>query len=158
MQTLIKKALTLQFPQLDEAQIENLLSVVEATPNDVVATEILLGVFEMPEIPSPKDRTDQFEYNVKFLRYDPFTQKVHYSYQQCETDTLWVPRENPIREEALSIDADVYYNTRKAAEKLGVDADEFSEKFTTKRFPRRMKDGSIVLRQTRESHTPLDRW
>ena len=48
MEKIIKIALEAKFPGID---LTNLLDVLNATGNAVVATEILLGIYEEPNIP-----------------------------------------------------------------------------------------------------------
>lgn len=75
MEKIIQKALSLAYPK---ESLSALNQVINATPNPIIATEILLGLYVKPVLPTKvKDRTGV----VKLLKNrDDWRQVVTYSY------------------------------------------------------------------------------
>jgi hypothetical protein len=84
MNKIIEVALTGKF---GAEAVTNLMEVILATPNPEMATEILLGVYEKPEIPNTI-----FENNVKktVVSVDYWQNIVSYSYEEEVRKHLYV--------------------------------------------------------------------
>jgi hypothetical protein len=93
MEKIIKALLEAKFPTL---AIDQLMEVINATSNKSVATELLCGLYEMPEIPEypAKHFADKMknQINIKFLRFDKFTEQVHYTYNAIPFKEAWVSK------------------------------------------------------------------
>jgi hypothetical protein len=79
MNKIIKAALAAKF---NNANVDALLEVVNATENPEAATELILGVYEQPQInlaAHPNFCPD--EQNKMFVRYDKWRDRIIYSYQ-----------------------------------------------------------------------------
>lgn len=91
MEKILRAALSCKY---DEKNIDNLLRVIEATPNPVVATEILMGVYEEPVVGKyPLKKLPANQVNAVFVSYDVFTNKVTYCYNQETVVTGWIPKD-----------------------------------------------------------------
>lgn len=82
MNKIIEKLLTVTFPTVD---INNLLEIVSATPNPEVATEILCGLYQEPEIANKLVNSKGSEGILTFKSYDKWQDRVNYSYKAPET-------------------------------------------------------------------------
>lgn len=96
MDKIIKALLQYKFEGIE---IDALLEIINATPNPVVATELLCGVYEEPEI-SPNPGDDWFKNNtneccVEFVSYDKFTGDVTYTYNYRKSVKYWNLKGNP---------------------------------------------------------------
>lgn len=82
MDKIIAVALSAKFSGID---INALMDVINATPNPVVATETLLGIYEEPEIAYQS----MVERNTvcTFLSFDKYKQRVSYKYPCTRTRT-----------------------------------------------------------------------
>ena len=72
-----------------DIMIDNVLEVIHATPNPNVATAILLGIYEVPDIPN----TSKYELNATLDWYDKWDDKVNFSYDYQEKVSGYIPRE-----------------------------------------------------------------
>lgn len=72
-----------------DIMIDNVLEVIHATPNPNVATAILLGIYEEPEVPA----TSSYELNASFDWYDKWADKVNFSYDYQEKVSGYIPKE-----------------------------------------------------------------
>lgn len=85
MEKIIKAALAASYPELN---LDALMFIINATPNPVIATEILLGVYEKPMIsdtPKNPDRLEKSKKNIKFKKFDTFQNVIHYTYNRVNT-------------------------------------------------------------------------
>lgn len=83
MEKIIRIALEAKFQNVD---LTNLLEVINATGNAVVATEVLLGIYEAPQIPETA-----IIYNDKctFISFNKYTNEVTYSRNALRKKTLY---------------------------------------------------------------------
>jgi hypothetical protein len=90
MNNLIKTLLELKFPTIDS---NNLLEVINATTNPLVAAETMCGIYQEPEIKHLKC-TDRYSPKriLIFEQYDKWTSKVHYKYQQHKSAGYYFPK------------------------------------------------------------------
>jgi len=82
MNKIIKALLEAKYPTIDTSV---LLEVVSVTPNAEIATEMLCGLYEDPVIPNKMVNAKTREGVLTFIKYDKWTDKVHYSYKTPET-------------------------------------------------------------------------
>jgi hypothetical protein len=70
--------------------VTEIMEIVNATPNPVMAVEILLGVWEKVEIPEIVRRHDipRYMHNVNY-----WTDDVNYKYQEEETKHMYVDKD-----------------------------------------------------------------
>lgn len=95
MNRIVKELLSIKFP---DANIDNLVTIINATPNEVVATEILCGLYEAPDVSTtpdvdsfkPRYRNVQEIHNPTLIKYDAFTDMVDYQYQRCQVIKFFV--------------------------------------------------------------------
>ena len=90
MNKIIKAALEAKFVGVDVSPV---VDVINATPNPIVAAEILLGLYVQPVLPEilPDTKT---EVNRKIIDYDRFKNEVKYSYNSREAVEVWVKKED----------------------------------------------------------------
>jgi len=68
--------------------------IILATPNPLVALDIVLGVYVIPEIPNfPLCKPSKSAYNPTFVDYDKFTGKVTYSYNSVNCVSVWAHKD-----------------------------------------------------------------
>lgn len=110
-------ALAAKFPTID---VDALLEVVEATPNPIVATEKLLGVYEHPIIPPlVKRKTKSGEVYMQMYDYDSFENRVKFEYEDEDTEYLSYPKS--LEEELLGKN---YHYAKKVVEAYNSDGKE----------------------------------
>ncbi len=90
MNKIIKAALEAKFAGMDVSPV---VDVINATPNQIVAAEILLGLYEQPVLPETLPDT-KMEVNRKIIDYDRFKNEVEYSYNSREAVEVWVKKED----------------------------------------------------------------
>lgn len=83
------KLLSLAFPQME---VNNLLEIISATPNPNTAMEILLGMYEEPEIGECKDESI-LKKDPKFLSFNKWTNKIEYSYVEEIKKSAYFPKD-----------------------------------------------------------------
>jgi hypothetical protein len=130
MEKLIQFALATKF---GEDNVNFIMQVITATPSPEVATEILLGLYERPEI----DRTDEVLHyagddktNIRYSMYDDFTKEVHFSYQRIIKSSAWFEK-NPsgvVITSEEKIISDKYW-AEDAARVLKMSTEDFNEKY-----------------------------
>lgn len=103
-----------KFPDMNK---ESLTKVLYATGNHEIALEILLGIYEEPVFRKMIAPTD-CRVNQSFISYNPFTDKVHYKYNEIKKETGWFKKGT---EELVS---NLYW-ADDAARKLSIPEDEF---------------------------------
>ena len=87
MEKIIKIALEAKFPGID---LTNLLDVLNATGNAVVATEVLLGIYEEPNIP---EHALLYKTPATFVSFDKYKEEVRYSEDTFTTKSLYFDSE-----------------------------------------------------------------
>lgn len=83
MEKIIKIVLKAKFQNVE---LTNLLEVINATGNAVVATETLLGIYEAPQIPETAIINNE---KCTFISFNKFTNEVTYSYTVIRDKTLY---------------------------------------------------------------------
>jgi len=84
MENIIKVALLSKF---SAEALPSVMEVINATPNPLMATEILLGTYEQPEIPE----TTVYKDKVRTLKsVDYWLDQVHYTYEVAETKGFYI--------------------------------------------------------------------
>ena len=129
--------------------VEQLLEVIYATGNVEVATEILLGVYELPSIEGLCKRESDTEVNVKFISYNKFDNTVTYSYNRVECINRWIPNDKGV-ELVNAIGSYVWPDD--AAAYLKMTEEEFKATHTKHSFK------SEPSEKVYHSEMPLDVW
>lgn len=81
--------LSMKFPTLNTS---DLMEVINATPNPVIATEIMCGIYEQPIFTEHQEKKDA-EYGVlTFKSFNKWSQKVDYSYVRNITKSGYFPK------------------------------------------------------------------
>jgi hypothetical protein len=84
MEKIIKAALLSKF---SAEALPSIMEVINATPNPILATEILLGTYEQPELPETTVSKDK----VRTLKsVDYWLDQVHYTYEVAETKSFYI--------------------------------------------------------------------
>ena len=84
MENIIKVALLSKF---SAESLPSIMEVINATANPTMATEILLGIYEQPEIPETTVYRDTVR-TVKSVDY--WLDQVHYTYEVAETKGFYI--------------------------------------------------------------------
>lgn len=124
MNKIIKTALLNTFKDIN---IDALLQVIEATGNSIVATEILLGIYEQPEI-LEKSKDTSSEQNRTFISYDPIKDIVTYSYNEIKSKSGYVLKDTENPKVTDFIEHKNYYESDIAKE-LNLTIEEFKAKY-----------------------------
>lgn len=134
MSKLTRVALATRF---DEKDVDNILVIAEATGNVRTSVEMLLGIYEEPLVYTDVPDTDR-QANKKFIKFDPFAEKVHYSYNTVKSKSAWFRKE----EEELTKEniANDNYFLSDAAKEMGMDEDEFRDKHVKRVYHRDVSD------------------
>ena len=82
MDKIIAVALKAQFPGIN---IDAIMDVINATPNPVIATETLLGIYETPEI--AYQSMVEKDSVCTFTSFDKYKQRVSYKYSRSRICT-----------------------------------------------------------------------
>lgn len=85
MENIIRIALSTKFK---EDQLDSIIAIANATANNLVAVEILLGTYKEPAIGQFAGDTDT-KHNRTFESYDRFTDKVYYTYNAVSKKKAW---------------------------------------------------------------------
>ena len=84
MENIIKVALLSKF---SAEALPSVMEVINATPNPLMATEILLGTYEQPEIPE----TTMYKDTLRTLKsVDYWLDQVRYTYEVAETKGFYI--------------------------------------------------------------------
>jgi hypothetical protein len=87
MEKIIKVALLSKF---GAETLPSVMEVINATPNPTMATEILLGIYEQPEIPE----TTVYNNTVRTLKsVDYWLDQVNYTYESEETKGFYIHKD-----------------------------------------------------------------
>jgi len=89
MNKIIEKLLTVSFPDVD---INALLEIVNATPNPIIATEILCGLYEAPQLPLNVQETNGDKRILTRKSFDKWNDKIEYSYVKEKTISGYFPK------------------------------------------------------------------
>ena len=93
------KLLALMYPTVDTVL---LMDIITATPNPVVATEILCGLYVRPaiqELPCEKFKTYRKQQaDFRFVGYNKWDNQVIYCYKEIPSKTVWCLKNEPIVE------------------------------------------------------------
>ena len=100
MEKIIILALETKFPNVN---LKNLMDVLNATGNAVVATELLLDIYEEPKIP---ERALLYKTPATFVSYDKFKEEVRYSTDSYTTKNLYFDSEE-VANECVEYDASI---------------------------------------------------
>ena len=106
MEKIIKIALEAKFPNVD---LTNLMDILNATGNVVVAIEILLGIYEEPNIP---EAALLYKTPAVFVSFDKYKGSVRYSTDTFTSKNLYFDSEeaaNECVEYDTSIGRDYYH-------------------------------------------------
>lgn len=119
MEKLVEKALQNHTPEM-----KNLMRVLKGTGNVQIAAEILLGIYEEPKIsiyPSQSVRDSYCE--PKFQEYDPFNDKVIFTYYSSNIKRGWVPVDETVYTTDRFVSTKSYVDD--AAAELQMNEDDF---------------------------------
>lgn len=145
MNKLIIAALLTKF---DQETVNGMLPVLEATNNSEVAAEMLLGLYEEPEIPSTPVKLSNFsvrKVEIAFLNFNPFKQEIKFQHKECETISGWFKK---------GIDTDLpsttEYSREDAAKVLGLTPKEVDQQYIYRTVPledtvKKDADGKEIL-------------
>lgn len=153
---LLQKLLEVSFPGLN---IDAIKEVVNATPNPSVALETLLGIYEDPEIPETPGLylTNMYtnRYNFKFISYDKFQNKVKYTFQEKESVSVYVKKDDTTMDYEKASKLPVVYRSYKDAFALhfGIPVSEVDAQYYKKTFY-----SDELLPTLREDTDSLERW
>lgn len=89
MEKIVKAALTAKFTNVN---IEHLIEIINATPNTVIATEIMLGVYSEPKIAHKRVDSKSSEGVLTFKSYNKWDNRVYYSYTYVEKRSDYFPK------------------------------------------------------------------
>ena len=94
MKKIMKALLEAKFPAIN---IDALRLVIESTPAPEIATEILCGLFEMPQVSKTPGahfiERDKHTTNVRFINYNPIMDSVEFMFDQLNSKEIWVKLE-----------------------------------------------------------------
>lgn len=82
---IIRIALSTKFK---EDQLDSIIAIANATANNLVAVEILLGTYKEPAISAFAGDTES-KHNRTFESYDRFTDRVHFTYNAISKKRAW---------------------------------------------------------------------
>jgi len=123
MNKIIEFALSTKFGK----DIEAIMEVIAATENPTVASEILLGLYEEPEIAyknailaNQQDNKIDIEYQC----YDRFKDEVTFRYHRVIRKEAWFKKGDMPHKDHIASDR---HWTEDAAKQLGLSVDEFKE-------------------------------
>lgn len=140
MNKLEQRLLEITFPNVNSADFG---VVIDGTKNSMIATEILCGLYEWPTIGATK-RADVREANVTFKSYDPFTNRVTYTFNRREERTYWI-----YDVEAVHLDVDGFpvvdrnlqhWNPETVAKSLGITVEELKANYSKQSYYSSPKD------------------
>lgn len=87
MEKIIKVALLSKF---SAEALPSIMEVINATPNPLIATEILLGTYEQPELPA----TSMCRNTLRTLKsVDYWNNQVRYTYESEETKGIYIHKD-----------------------------------------------------------------
>jgi hypothetical protein len=87
MENLVRELLKIKFPTVE---LDSLMEIINATPNVVVATEILCGVYQEPQI---KKRIKNGKKIYEFDSYNKWENRVYYHYLEERAKSGYFPED-----------------------------------------------------------------
>ena len=149
---ILKALLQAKFPELD---IDALVEIINATPNPEVATEVLCGLYEEPELPMQPANLKQFNTsskNITFLSYDKYNERVYYTYNYQPAREQWCPNDSglPAYDDKDKVLSDYY--PQDVAKKLNIPLEEFTNTYT------RFTIYGEIEKETRKGDCRLSQW
>jgi hypothetical protein len=96
-QSIIDVALSSKM-KVNKKHMEQLKTLVNTSENPTIALELMLGVFEMPNVVDKNIIINGRSTPCKVINYDPIKERVEYSYEKINTKQFWVKKdiEDPI--------------------------------------------------------------
>lgn len=126
MEKLIAFALSTKFGE----NIEPIMEVIAATGNPTVASEILLGIYEEPEIAFKNTMLANQQDNkidIEYQCYDRFKDEVTFRYHRVIRKEAWFRKDAAVHNDE-TIASDRYWS-EDAAKQLKMSQDEFKETY-----------------------------
>ena len=125
MEKVILALLKVKFAGVD---VNALMEIIHATPNPVVATELLCGLYEAPVInplPKPEYRPTS-ETNFIMQSFDKFKNEITYTYTSVKSKEVWLKKGQalPAFEDTTVVSVSDYYYREDMAKKLGLSDEE----------------------------------
>ena len=124
MNKITKALLEAKFPTLN---VDNLLEIINATPNPIVATEVLCGLYEEIDISSYK-KDSHSEVDRMLLSFDKYREEVTYSYFKRQFKEIYVLRTKVSEATFETPDVKGYYKSEKA-KALNITEEEFDAQY-----------------------------
>ena len=117
--------------KFNKENIPALLTVVNATENPQIALEILLGIYQYPDIFTVANDSNE-EKKRTFVSFEPIGSKVTYSYYPVSTKEAWFKKgeENLSEENIVS----TKYWSSGVADELGISEKEVREIYAHKTY------------------------
>lgn len=108
--------------------IDRLITVANATGNPVVATEMLLGIYDAPVLHThAQDQEDKC--NLVFVGYDAFTDEVSHTYNRINNKRGYCKKRDDGKYTEDDLVSTKSYYSSDIAKELGITSDEFSEQY-----------------------------
>ena len=84
--------------KVTKKHMEQLKTLVSTSENPTIALELMLGVFEMPNVVDKNIIIEGKSTPCEVINYDPIKERVEFSYEKINTKEFWVKKdiENPI--------------------------------------------------------------
>lgn len=79
--------------KVNKKHMEQLKTLVNTSPNPTLALELLLGVYEMPNVVDKTIIIKGRETPCKVISYNPVKERVNYSYEKVNAKQFWVNKE-----------------------------------------------------------------
>jgi hypothetical protein len=89
MNKIIEKLLTVTFPTVE---INNLMEIIEATPNPEIATEIICGLYQSPVLPKVVRETSGDMRELTLTSYNKWDDRVNYSFTKEKRINGYFPK------------------------------------------------------------------
>ena len=131
MEKIFRVALEAKFPTLP---LDVILEICAATGKPEVAIEKLLGVYDAPvfaEVSPYQDSNNKSQTNIRFKSYDPFTERVTYTYNKIPSRTAYVKNGDiaPVFSDPKCPLA-AEWNADSRAKLVGLTNNEFNKEYT----------------------------
>ena len=128
--------------------VDALITVINGTANPIVATEVLLGIYQDKYVPMyAQDSATQ--YNRVFVRHDIFTDEVHYSYNPVDSDAGYFLIGDPHTEEFVK---SKHRWSDDAARSLGITEEELKRDYVKGYY------NVKVSKSVYQDSMPYDKW
>lgn len=136
LQTLLKK----NFPDSD---ISGMMEVINATPNKLVAVELLCGIYKYPkslssliDLKTPGKKFQESyrnRFNFKFESFDKFKGIIKYSYDSYRESSHWVEKSLP-KDKKPKFISELTNSKHKASLFLNITLTELEEKYEMRNY------------------------